>query len=76
MWKKAPKRPDDVFDLFINDMKSLFGREVVAIHLYGSGARGDYQPGDRISTFSSASPRRGSCASIACGERKHNGSDA
>jgi len=43
--EKAPKRPDDVFDLFINDMKSLFGREVVAIHLYGSGARGDYQPG-------------------------------
>lgn len=45
MWTKAPKRPEDVFDAFVQDLKALFGRELLAIYLYGSGARGDYVPG-------------------------------
>lgn len=41
---KKPKSPKDVFAEFINDIKQAFGRELVGIHLFGSGAKGEYDP--------------------------------
>lgn len=41
---KIPKRPEDVFDEFRGDYTALFGDDLLAIILYGSGARGEYVP--------------------------------
>lgn len=41
---KIPKRPEDVFDEFRGDYTALFDDDLLAIILYGSGARGEYIP--------------------------------
>ena len=41
---KIPKRPEDIFDEFRGDYTALFGDDLLAIILYGSGARGEYVP--------------------------------
>ncbi|UCH00067.1 MAG: hypothetical protein JSU78_06475 [Deltaproteobacteria bacterium] len=41
---KIPERPEDIFDEFRGDYTTLFGDDMLAIILYGSGARGEYIP--------------------------------
>lgn len=41
---KIPSRPEDIFDELNQDYTALFGDDLVAITLYGSGARGEYVP--------------------------------
>jgi len=41
---KIPKNPEDIFDGFGGDYASLFGDDLLAIILHGSGARGEYIP--------------------------------
>jgi len=41
---KIPERPEEIFDEFRGDYVSLFGDDLLAIILYGSGARGEYIP--------------------------------
>jgi len=41
---RIPKRPEDIFDEFRGDYTTLFGDDLLAIILYGSGARGEYIP--------------------------------
>jgi predicted nucleotidyltransferase len=41
---KIPKRPEEIFDEFRSDYTALFGDDLLAIVLYGSGARGEYVP--------------------------------
>ena len=42
---RIPKQPREVFDLVANDLERVYGTELESVVLYGSGARGDYQPG-------------------------------
>lgn len=39
---KIPKTPEDIFQEFIHDYKSIFGEDLISIILYGSAARGEY----------------------------------
>ncbi|MFZ5515101.1 MAG: hypothetical protein ACOY90_00585 [Candidatus Zhuqueibacterota bacterium] len=39
---KIPKRPEDIFQEFSNDVRDVFGGDVESIILYGSAARGEY----------------------------------
>ena len=39
---KIPERPEDIFDEFRVDYATIFGDDLLAIILYGSGARGEY----------------------------------
>ena len=41
---KIPKRPEEIFDEFKSDYIALFGDDLLALVLYGSGARGEYVP--------------------------------
>lgn len=41
---KIPKRPEEIFNEFKADYTTLFGDDLLAIILYGSGARGEYVP--------------------------------
>jgi predicted nucleotidyltransferase len=41
---KIPDRPEDIFDEIRDDYTALFGDDLIAIMLYGSGARGEYVP--------------------------------
>jgi predicted nucleotidyltransferase len=41
---KIPKRPQEIFDEFSADYTALFGDDLLAIVLYGSGARDEYVP--------------------------------
>jgi predicted nucleotidyltransferase len=41
---KIPKSPEEVFDEFRGDYTALFDTDLLAIILYGSGARGEYIP--------------------------------
>lgn len=41
---KIPKRPEEIFDEFRSDYTAFFGDDLLAIVLYGSGARGEYVP--------------------------------
>lgn len=41
---KIPERPEDIFDEFRGDYATLFGDDLLAIILHGSGARGEYIP--------------------------------
>jgi predicted nucleotidyltransferase len=42
---KRPDKPEEIFPEFREDFQTLFGGELVAIILYGSGAAGRYVPG-------------------------------
>jgi len=42
---KIPKDPSEVFGEFTDDCKEIFGSQLQAIFLFGSGARGEYVPG-------------------------------
>ena len=42
---KIPKKPEDVFAEITGDYQRIFGEELIAIILYGSGAGVDYIPG-------------------------------
>lgn len=39
---KIPKRPEDIFQEFSEDYRSIFEDDLLSIILYGSGAKGDY----------------------------------
>ncbi|UCG66436.1 MAG: nucleotidyltransferase domain-containing protein [Deltaproteobacteria bacterium] len=41
---KIPNSPEEIFDELKQDYTALFGDDLVAIILYGSGARGEYVP--------------------------------
>jgi predicted nucleotidyltransferase len=41
---KIPMRPEEVFDELRSDYTALFGDDLIAIVLHGSGARGEYVP--------------------------------
>ena len=41
---KIPKRPEDIFEEIRGDYTALLGDDLLAIILYGSGARGEYVP--------------------------------
>jgi len=41
---KAPQQPSEVFGLFIDNCKTIFATDLQSIFLFGSGARGEYQP--------------------------------
>jgi len=41
---EIPKRPEDIFNEFRGDYTTLFGDDLLAIILHGSGARGEYIP--------------------------------
>jgi len=41
---KTPNSPQDIFEDFASDVKNVFGQEMKSIILYGSGAKGEYQP--------------------------------
>lgn len=42
---KIPMKPDEIFKEITDDFEKIFGRELLSVMLYGSGARGDYVPG-------------------------------
>lgn len=42
---KAPEKPADIFSEIVHDCKNVFGNNLVAIILYGSGAGSHYIPG-------------------------------
>jgi predicted nucleotidyltransferase len=39
---KIPHSPEEIFTEFTADVKSVFGKDLISIILYGSGAKGDY----------------------------------
>ncbi|MBN1153587.1 hypothetical protein JXB12_01560 [candidate division KSB1 bacterium] len=39
---KIPKKPEDIFQEFTEDYRSVLGDDLLSIILYGSGAKGDY----------------------------------
>jgi predicted nucleotidyltransferase len=41
---KIPNKPEEIFDEFKKEYESLFGEDLLAIILYGSGARNEYIP--------------------------------
>lgn len=43
--KKHPESPEAIFKEYVTDWQTAFGRELEAIILYGSAARGEYVPG-------------------------------
>ena len=42
--ENAVKHPDEIIDPFVEEVKRLFGKGVISIILFGSGATGDYIP--------------------------------
>jgi hypothetical protein len=42
---KTPKSPEEIFPAITEDFKGIFGKDFLALILYGSGAAGDYIPG-------------------------------
>lgn len=42
---KIPKSPDEIFPAITLDFKGIFGKDFLALILYGSGAAGEYIPG-------------------------------
>lgn len=42
---RIPKKPEDIFGKLTEDYKSTFGKDLLSIILYGSGASGHYIPG-------------------------------
>ncbi len=42
---RYPERPEEIFEPFIEDYRSVFERDLLSIALYGSAAGGDYRPG-------------------------------
>jgi len=41
---KAPGNPEEVFQAVVKDYQTIFGSDLLAFILYGSGARGEYIP--------------------------------
>ena len=39
---KIPEKPQDIFEEFVSDFKNLYGDDLQAVILFGSGARGEY----------------------------------
>jgi predicted nucleotidyltransferase len=46
-WNMAgrPEKPEKIFDELTEDFKKIYGKDLISIILYGSGARTDYRPG-------------------------------
>jgi hypothetical protein len=42
---KTPKNPEEIFSAITDDFKQIFGNDLLALILYGSGAAGHYIPG-------------------------------
>ncbi len=42
---RIPKSPEEIFPAVTEDFKRIFGKDILALILYGSGAAGDYVPG-------------------------------
>lgn len=51
MSKKYPQQPDEIFTDYINDWRAVYAHEVESIIFYGSGARGEYVPGESDLNF-------------------------
>ena len=41
---KIPKAPEEILGEFADDVKKIYGEELISIILFGSGARGEYKP--------------------------------
>ena len=41
---KIPESPEQIFDKFAQDYQTVYGKELLSIILYGSGAKGEYVP--------------------------------
>ncbi len=41
---KIPKRPEEIFQEFTDDLKAVYGDSLISVILFGSGARGEYRP--------------------------------
>ena len=41
---RIPKIPDEIFSDFCDDVRTVFGEDLVSVVLFGSGARGEYIP--------------------------------
>jgi predicted nucleotidyltransferase len=41
---KAPSNPEEIFQAVVKDYQTIFGSDLLAFILYGSGARGEYIP--------------------------------
>ena len=48
---KIPKIPAEVFGEFTDDCRNVFGSSLQSICLFGSGARGEYRPGESDLNF-------------------------
>lgn len=42
---RIPQSPEEIFPAITDDFKGIFGKDLLALFLYGSGAVGDYIPG-------------------------------
>ncbi|NOZ55797.1 MAG: hypothetical protein GXO73_03275 [Calditrichaeota bacterium] len=42
---KSPKNPDLIVPEVVEDLRKIFGDDLVSVALYGSAVRGDYRPG-------------------------------
>lgn len=42
---RRPEKPEEIFDELTEDFKKIYGKDLISIILYGSGARTDYRPG-------------------------------
>ena len=51
MNKKYPHQPEEVFTGYVNDWRAAYADDVEAIIFYGSGARGEYVPGESDLNF-------------------------
>ncbi len=51
MSKKYPQQPEEIFDEYLGDWRTIYATEVEAIIFYGSGARGEYVPGESDLNF-------------------------
>ncbi len=51
MSKKYPQQPDEIFTDYVNAWREVYAHEVESIIFYGSGARGEYVPGESDLNF-------------------------
>jgi predicted nucleotidyltransferase len=45
MSKKYPQQPQEIFDDYVSDWRSVYAEGLESVIFYGSGARGEYEPG-------------------------------
>ncbi len=62
----APKKPEEIFADFTQDLQTAFGENLISVVLYGSGATGEYRPGKSDLNFL-VILRDDSVSSLRCG---------